>query len=155
MAVLRASGLCWAAACNCTAGRDGPSAYIRLKDTERGSLALRPNPPTYSASYALADLYRRISGLMTRSALLCLLILLLTATALLVALNACGTPTTSRRLGQGKLLHIVIVVQENRTPDNLFHDPVLMARGADIASIASTSSGAPRFRLSPCPSGGI
>jgi phospholipase C len=30
----------------------------------------------------------------------------------------------------------VIIFQENRTPDNLFHDPVLIARGADIASSA-------------------
>jgi phospholipase C len=29
--------------------------------------------------------------------------------------------------------HIVVVVQENRTPDNLFQDPVLTAAGADIA----------------------
>jgi len=30
--------------------------------------------------------------------------------------------------------HIVIIFQENRTPDNLFQDPVLMGRGADIAT---------------------
>jgi phospholipase C len=30
--------------------------------------------------------------------------------------------------------HVVIIFQENRTPDNLFHDPVLIGRGADIAS---------------------
>src|SRR5450755_616865 len=30
--------------------------------------------------------------------------------------------------------HIVIIFQENRSTDNLFHDPVLMARGADLAS---------------------
>jgi phospholipase C len=89
---------------------------------------------------------------MTRSALLCLSILLVLATALLAALNACGTPTTPARLGRGKLLHIVIVVQENRTPDNLFHDPVLMGRGADIASIASTSSGS-KVSLEPAPLG--
>jgi phospholipase C len=29
--------------------------------------------------------------------------------------------------------HIIVVVQENRTPDNLFQDPVLTAAGADIA----------------------
>jgi phospholipase C len=31
------------------------------------------------------------------------------------------------------LQHVVIIFQENRTPDNLFQDPVLIARGADIA----------------------
>jgi phospholipase C len=30
--------------------------------------------------------------------------------------------------------HIVVIFQENRTPDNLFQDPVLIANGADIAS---------------------
>jgi hypothetical protein len=34
----------------------------------------------------------------------------------------------------------VIVFQENRTPDNLFQDPVLIARGADIASSGLNSS---------------
>jgi phospholipase C len=32
-------------------------------------------------------------------------------------------------------------VQENRTPDNLFHDPVLIARGADVASSGINSHG--------------
>ena len=30
--------------------------------------------------------------------------------------------------------HVVVIFQENRTPDNLFQDPVLISRGADIAS---------------------
>jgi phospholipase C len=37
--------------------------------------------------------------------------------------------------------HIVIIFQENRTPDNLFHDPVLISRGADIASSGVNSLG--------------
>jgi phospholipase C len=37
--------------------------------------------------------------------------------------------------------HVVIIFQENRTPDNLFQDPVLVARGADIASSGVNSSG--------------
>jgi phospholipase C len=37
--------------------------------------------------------------------------------------------------------HIVIIVQENRTPDNLFQDPVLIQRGADIASSGINSLG--------------
>ncbi len=37
--------------------------------------------------------------------------------------------------------HIVIILQENRTPDNLFQDPVLIARGADIASSGINSLG--------------
>jgi phospholipase C len=37
--------------------------------------------------------------------------------------------------------HVVIIFQENRTPDNLFQDPVLISRGADIASSGVDSHG--------------
>ena len=48
-------------------------------------------------------------------------------------------PTT---IGPGQINHVVIIIQENRTPDNLFHDPNLIAKGADIAIQGLTSSGA-------------
>ena len=41
----------------------------------------------------------------------------------------------------GKIQHVVIIFQENRTPDNLFQDPVLISAGADIASSGLNSSG--------------
>ncbi|HXZ12235.1 MAG TPA: alkaline phosphatase family protein [Candidatus Sulfotelmatobacter sp.] len=37
--------------------------------------------------------------------------------------------------------HIVVIFQENRTPDNLFQDPVLINRGADIVNQGKTSTG--------------
>jgi phospholipase C len=37
--------------------------------------------------------------------------------------------------------HLVIIFQENRTPDNLFQDPVLISRGADIVNQGTNSSG--------------
>lgn len=37
--------------------------------------------------------------------------------------------------------HIVVIFQENRTPDNLFQDPVLVNRGADIVNQGKTSTG--------------
>jgi phospholipase C len=40
-----------------------------------------------------------------------------------------------------KIKHIVIIVQENRTPDNLFHDQNLINAGADIASSGLNSQG--------------
>lgn len=40
-----------------------------------------------------------------------------------------------------KFQHIVVIFQENRTPDNLFHDPNLIAAGADIASSGTNSAG--------------
>jgi phospholipase C len=36
---------------------------------------------------------------------------------------------------------VVVIFQENRTPDNLFQDPVLIGRGADIASSGLNTSG--------------
>jgi phospholipase C len=36
---------------------------------------------------------------------------------------------------------VVIIFQENRTPDNLFQDPVLISRGADIVSSGTNSLG--------------
>jgi phospholipase C len=36
---------------------------------------------------------------------------------------------------------VVVIFQENRTPDNLFQDPVLIGRGADIASSGLNSLG--------------
>jgi phospholipase C len=52
----------------------------------------------------------------------------------LLSLNGCGAnpPTTQ---------HVVVILQENRTPDNLFQDPVLIARGADIVSVGVNSHG--------------
>jgi phospholipase C len=79
-----------------------------------------------------------------------LLLLLLSAAFLLVPMNACGGSGSG--IPPGKIQHVVVVIQENRTPDNLFHDPVLMARGADIASSGTNSVGA-TIPLEPTPLG--
>jgi phospholipase C len=43
---------------------------------------------------------------------------------------------------QGKHFnHVLILFQENRTTDNLFHDPVLIKNGADIAETGRNSKG--------------
>jgi phospholipase C len=74
--------------------------------------------------------------------------LMICAASVLISLQGCGgsgsTPTTPTSPSQpsgtitgpasGKFQHVVIIVQENRTPDNLFQDPVLIKNGADIAS---------------------
>lgn len=44
-------------------------------------------------------------------------------------------------LAAGLIQHIVVIVQENRTPDNMFQDPVLISEGADIANSGLDSSG--------------
>jgi phospholipase C len=79
---------------------------------------------------------------MGRAACLCFLILLVCIGMLLLGLNSCGgTSAQITPPPPGKIEHIIIVFQENRTPDNLFQDPVLIARGADIASSGLNSSG--------------
>jgi len=55
----------------------------------------------------------------------------------LLSLNGCGGSGGSEPLIQ----HIVIIVQENRTPDNLFQDPVLISRHADINPSGLDSKG--------------
>jgi phospholipase C len=50
-------------------------------------------------------------------------------------------PQTLPLLMAAVIQHIVIIFQENRTPDNLFQDPVLISRGADIASNGVNSLG--------------
>jgi phospholipase C len=48
---------------------------------------------------------------------------------------------TSPPIPTGKIHHVVVIIQENRTPDNLFHDPKLISAGADIALQGMTSTG--------------
>jgi phospholipase C len=52
-----------------------------------------------------------------------------------------NSTSTDLPFSSGKIQHIVVIVQENRTPDNLFYDPVLIARGADIAESGVNSHG--------------
>ena len=72
---------------------------------------------------------------MRRAALLAVLSLMFGVAGFLLSLNGCGggnrvsippPPPSS------KIQHVVIIFQENRTPDNLFQDPVLIKNGADI-----------------------
>lgn len=67
---------------------------------------------------------------------------------LLLSSNACGGSSSNPQSGGGgggsttqKIQHVVIIFQENRTPDNLFQDPKLIAKGADISSTGLTSQG--------------
>jgi len=81
---------------------------------------------------------------MGRTAFLSFTVLLLCSGTLLLNLNGCGSssPTTvTVSSPMGNIQHVVIIFQENRTPDNLFQDPVLINAGADIASSGLNSSG--------------
>lgn len=77
---------------------------------------------------------------LTRPALVSTAIFLLCVSAFLIQ-DGCGAP-------RSPIQHVVIIFQENRTPDNLFQDPVLIARGADIASSGMNSKGR-MIRLRP------
>src|SRR3984885_14820401 len=81
---------------------------------------------------------------MVRPRLLILWCLLACLAALLVNLNGCSGTSSSHTTPPppGKIEHVVIIFQENRTPDNLFQDPVLIVRGADIQNYGVHSQGA-------------
>jgi trimeric autotransporter adhesin len=63
------------------------------------------------------------------------------ATGQTVISASIGSLQASANLGVTPIQNIVIIVQENRTPDNLFHDHNLIANGADIASSGLNSQG--------------
>jgi phospholipase C len=50
-------------------------------------------------------------------------------------------PQAMKLTAMAVIQHVVIIFQENRTPDNLFQDPVLISRGADIVSSGLNSTG--------------
>lgn len=79
---------------------------------------------------------------MGRAALGYLFMLGAVCTAMLLGANGCSSGNPFRNpLQPAKIQHVVVVFQENRTPDNLFQDPTLIAAGADIASSGLNSSG--------------
>ncbi len=80
---------------------------------------------------------------MKRKTSLYLSLLLLCTFAIVLSLNSCGgnSATNTGPIQPGKIEHVVVIFQENRTPDNLFQDPALIAKGADIASSGVNSSG--------------
>lgn len=86
---------------------------------------------------------------MVRVSLFCLAPIVAIA-VLLLTMNGCGDSSEQNEIFAGKFQHIVIIFQENRTPDNLFHDPVLIKAGADIASSGVNSTGQ-TIQLTPAP----
>jgi phospholipase C len=93
---------------------------------------------------------------MFRSKILLVWGLLLCAAGLLVNLNGCGggssqknqTPPTSA------IQHVVVIFQENRSPDNLFQDPVLIKAGANIQNYGiSAAQPGVHIPLHPVPLG--
>jgi len=80
---------------------------------------------------------------MSQLRLVLLLTLIMSGAIVLLSLNGCGGVSggNNNPPPQSKIKHVVIIFQENRSPDNLFHDSVLISRGADIASSGQISNG--------------
>ena len=73
---------------------------------------------------------------MVRSKMFFLWGLVVCMAGVLISLNGCGggggSQTTPPPPPVQKIKHVVVIFQENRTPDNLFQDDKLIAAGADI-----------------------
>ncbi|MFZ0815982.1 MAG: alkaline phosphatase family protein [Candidatus Sulfotelmatobacter sp.] len=82
---------------------------------------------------------------MSRSVWVSVSLLLLGVAAFLLSMNGCGGGNTTAVITStppaSKIQHVVIIFQENRTPDNLFQDPALIANGADIQNYGVNSKG--------------
>src|SRR5580704_12405716 len=91
---------------------------------------------------------------MARSKMLFVWALLICTAVFLVSTNGCGGGGGGSQTGPPpptqKIQHVVIIFQENRTPDNLFQDPKLIAAGADIQNFGIDSTGE-RITLTPAP----
>ena len=68
-------------------------------------------------------------------------VLVVSLAGALLSLTGCGGATGTVIDRSPSIKHIVVIVQENRTPDNLFQDQVLLKRGADIVSSGMNSHG--------------
>jgi phospholipase C len=79
---------------------------------------------------------------MSRSAWLLLSILLLCTAGSLLSLNGCGGGSTTLPPPASKIQHVVIIFQENRTPDNLFQGLCIPPYGnpSSCNSISPTAS---------------
>jgi phospholipase C len=82
---------------------------------------------------------------MNKLRVLVLAIVVLTIAGTLVSLNGCGGTATGQGKQPppppGKIKHVVVIFQENRSTDNLFQDPILISRKADIQNFGIDSTG--------------
>jgi len=108
--------------------QDGFSGSVTLSASGLPSgvtASFSPNPATGTSTLTLAASATASTG---------------TVTVTTTGVSGSVTSSTTLSLnvyGQiqpGAFSHVVIIVQENRSPDNLFHDPVLISEGGDIAS---------------------
>jgi len=82
-------------------------------------------------------LYRRSGALLVFG-------MLAIAAGFLADVGGCGggaSSVSTQPPPASPIKHVVVIFQENRTPDNLFQDAVLISRGADIQSYGVDSQG--------------
>lgn len=124
------------------------TARVRIQSRRRG---FRFRVPTgYSSLSPHGGVIRDDEDLLrgellkTKLSILIFAILVLAMGGTVLSLNGCGGTGTSPPPPPpppGKIHHVVVIFQENRTPDNLFQDPVLISKGADIAQSGKDSKG--------------
>src|ERR1700722_17366963 len=93
---------------------------------------------------------------MVRSKMLLLWGFLLCTAGFVVNLNGCGGSASQKSQtpppSSTPIQHVVVIFQENRSPDNLFQDPVLIKAGANIVQSGTKSLGQ-TIPLTPVPLG--
>jgi phospholipase C len=85
---------------------------------------------------------------LSRLALISFSILLLCAVVLLTSLNGCGSSSTNVEgpPPPSKIQHVVIIFQENRTPDNLFYGLCLASDGS-LNNMCAVNAGATQYEI--------
>ena len=78
---------------------------------------------------------------MTRPPVLLMIVVLGGLAGVLLSLNGCAGVARDPVQQPQVIQHVVVIFQENRSTDNMFQDPVLIGRGADIAQSGMNSSG--------------
>lgn len=126
-----------------------PAKVVTLKNDQTAALTV--NSISIDGDFAAKATTCPTSGKTLAAGASCTISVVFTPTAqgarngtLTISASAATTPQAVSLSGTGTITpiqHVVIIFQENRTPDNLFHDPVLIARGADIASTGVNSKG--------------
>src|SRR5579863_6407752 len=93
---------------------------------------------------------------MVRTKILLVWGLLFCAAGFLVSLNGCGGSSSLKSQTPppptSAIQHVVVIFQENRSPDNLFQDPTLIAAGANIQNYGIGAGGV-HIPLTPVPLG--
>jgi phospholipase C len=84
---------------------------------------------------------------MRRAALFSVVVLLFCTSAFLLSLNGCGgsSATLTTTLPPSKIQHVVIIFQENRTPDNLFQGLCIAPYGSPSA--CATNAGPTQYEI--------